>query len=141
MGKQNDGGEAANVRSRNQNQSELETLIELESLNPDMHYRFVHERPQRQARIRAKGYRAVKASEDGVKPMVEEMIGPDDIIRDGDTILMCCPVDRFKGRRKQLGDLNRSRMAAPKAQFRKKTRGAGPGGEDVRVVTEDKTDK
>ncbi len=120
---------------------DLEALIDSSTLNPEYHYRFVHERPQRQARIRAQGYRPVLASEDGVKPLVEGIIGPDDVIRNGDCILMACPVERFQARREKINTLNRSKMAAPRAQFRKKTEGAGPGGKDVRVVTEDSTDK
>lgn len=131
---------AAEVKSRKGNE-DLEQILDLDTLDPDMHYRFVHERPQRQARVKAKGYRPVLAGEDQVKPLVEDMIGPDGIIRDGDTILMCCPKDRFKNRRKLLAEQNRARLAAPKGQFRKKTRGAAPGGEDVKVVTEDKTDR
>lgn len=136
--------EQASVRSRktsHPDMAELEGIVDLDTLDPDMHYRFGHERPQRQARLKAKGYRVVKVSQDKVKPVLEDMVGPDDTIRDGDTVLMCCPQERWKGRRRQLAETNRARLAAPKGQFRKKTRGAAPGGEDVRVVTADKTDR
>lgn len=121
---------------------EMETMIDMDTLDTEnYHYRFIHERPQRVARMRHRGYEPVLASQDGVKPMVEGMVGPDDLIHDGDTILMKVPRERFENGRKKLELLNRSRVAAPKAQFRKKTRGAAPGGEDVKVVTTDKHDK
>jgi hypothetical protein len=120
---------------------DLESLIDTSTLDNSYHYRFVHERPQRQARIRAQGYAPVLASADGVKTLVEGIVGADDIIRNGDCILMACPLERFQARRERVNTLNRSRLAAPRAQFRKKTERAGPGGKDVRVVTEDSTDK
>lgn len=120
---------------------ELESIIDPSTLDPNYHYRFVHERPQRLARIRAQGYQPVLASVSEIKPLVEGIVGADDIIRNGDCILMACPIERFQARRERINALNRSKMAAPRAQFRKKTEGAGPGGKDVRVVTEDSTDK
>lgn len=118
-----------------------QALVDINTFDPAYHYRFVHSRPQRVARMRHRGYEPVLASQDGVIPLVEGMIGADDLIHDGDTILMKVPREKFERGRQKLQLLNRSRVAAPKAQFRKKTAGAGPGGEDVRVVTEDKHDR
>lgn len=115
---------------------EIEGIVDRETLDPSMHYRFVQERPQRIARMRAKSYRLVSVSEDKVRSLLEDETA-DDRIRDGDTVLMCCPKERFQERRKKVNAVTRGRMAAPVANFRKKTRGAGPGGVDV-VVTTDK---
>lgn len=138
----------AEVKSRapkKRDPEDLEGLIDMESLDDSMHYRFVHERPQRVARLRHKGYRVVRVGEDEgadtVRALVEDIVSPDGTIRDGDTILMCVPKERHQAGRNKLAALNKARMVAPKQQFRKKTRGTGPGGEDVRVVTTDKTDK
>lgn len=118
---------------------EIEGIVDKTTLDPSMHYRFAQERPQRIARLRSRGYRPVSVSADGVKTLLEDGESADDRIRDGDTILMCCPKEIWKERRKKVAGVTRGRMAAPVANFRKKTRGAGPGGVDVAVTT-DKAD-
>jgi hypothetical protein len=121
---------------------DVESLIDTSSLDPSQHYRFCHERPQRQARLRSRGYVPVRADDEtGVIPLVEGLVGPDGIIRSGDCILMACPIERFQARRTKINTLNRSRMAAPKAQFRQKTQSARPGGKNIRVVEGDSTDR
>jgi hypothetical protein len=127
-------GESARVTPRLD--PEIEGIVDRETLDPSMHYRFAQERPQRIARLRAKGYRLVSVSEDGVKTLLGDAEAADDRIRDGDTILMCCPKERFLEGRKKVAKITRGRLAAPVAQFRKKTKGAGPGGVDVGVTTD-----
>lgn len=127
-------GESARVTPRLD--PENEGILDRETLDPSMHYRFVQERPQRVARLRARGYRPVSVSEDGVRTLLQEGETADDRIRDGDTILMCCPKEKFKENRKKVAAIARGRMAAPVANFRKKTRGTGPGGVDVGVTTD-----
>jgi hypothetical protein len=117
---------------------EIEGIVDRETLDPQYHYRFVQERPQRIARLRAKGYTPVSVSEDGVKTIIGDDEPADDRIRDGDTILMKVPKDRFTESRKKVAKVTRGRLATPVAQFRKKTRGAGPGGVDIGVTTTDK---
>lgn len=126
-------GETASVTPRLD--PEIEGFVDKSTLDKNMHYRFVQERPQRIARLRARGYRLVSVSEDGVKSLLEDETA-DDRIRDGDTVLMCCPKEKFKERRKKVAAVTRGRMAAPVANFRKKTRGAGPGGVDIGVTTD-----
>jgi hypothetical protein len=111
-------------------------IVDHETLDPDKHYRFVQDRPQRIARMRAKGYRLVSVSEDGVRTVLEDETGADDRIRDGDTVLMCTPAEKFEEGRKKLARVTRGRLVTPEAQFRKKTKGAGPGGVDIPVVTD-----
>lgn len=136
MGKNNGGEESARVTPRGLD-PELAGIVDLDSLDPAMHYRFAHERPQRISRLRAKGYRVVSVSGDGVRTLLEEE-SADDKIRDGDAILMCIPKEKFEAGRKKIAQVTRGRLAAPTAQFRKKTRGAGPGGVDVNVTTDTK---
>jgi hypothetical protein len=110
-------------------------IVDHETLDPQKHYRFVQDRPQRVARMRAKGYRLVSVSEDGVRTVLEDDEPADDRIRDGDTVLMCVPKEKFIEGRKKVAKVTRGRMAVPEAQFRKKTRGSGPGGVDIQVTT------
>lgn len=121
--------------------NEVEHYIDEETTDPEKHYRFVQKRPQRLARLKHKGYEIVKSSVHGVQPIVEGMLTAEDTIEDGDTILMMVDKTRFLEGREKLANLNRQRMAAPKAQFRRKTRGAKPDGSDIRIVTKDKFDK
>lgn len=116
---------------------DLHGIVDPESLDPDMHYRFVQNRPQRIARMRSRGYKVVSASEDGVKTLLEDEAA-DDTIRDGDTVLMATPKPRFEAGRKQLRKVTQGRLSSPKSQFRKKAKKAGPGGTEVTVVTTDK---
>lgn len=128
-------GESARVTPRGLD-PELAGIVDHETLDDAKHYRFVQDRPQRIARMKAKGYRLVSVSEDGVKTIIGDDEAADDRIRDGDTILMCTDKSRFEEGRKKLAKVTRGRLATPVAQFRKKTRGAGPGGVDVQVTTD-----
>jgi hypothetical protein len=102
------------------NESGEETIIDLSTLDPAMHYRRVQERPQRVSRMLAKGYRFVLASEDGVRTVTGEQNGADDKIRDGDTILMAIPKQHYLERKAKRDRLAQARLSAPKGQFRKK---------------------
>lgn len=128
-------GESARVTPRLD--PEMEGIVDRESLDPQYHYRFIQDRPQRIARMKSKGYSFVSATEDGVKILLEDSPA-DDKIRDGDAILMKVPKDRHEAGRKKVAAVTRGRMAAPTAQFRKKAQGAGPGGADVAVTTDTK---
>lgn len=99
--------------------------LEEDSLDPEMHYRFVSERQARQARHRALGYRPVSRSEDGVKLTTDSTDGAaEDLIRVGDTILMCTPKTKYEGRRNRIDSVARARLEAPEGQFRKKAKAA-----------------
>lgn len=130
--------EVAEVQSRAELPEGMEGIVDRDTLNTEeYHYRFVQDRPQNMARKRSKGYVPVIAEEEGVKTLTEE-VSADGMIRDGDSILMRVPLDRFKKRRKQLADFTESRLTAPVQNFMKKAKGSGPGGQDVRVDTSDK---
>lgn len=136
----NDQQSAALVRSRAALPEEMQGLVDLETLNTDeFHYRFVQERPQNMARKRSKGYTPVVAEEEGVSTITGE-VSADGLIRDGDAVLMKIPRERFEQGRKKLARLTEARLTAPVANFKKKTKGAGPEGKDIRVVDTDTED-
>lgn len=126
----------AEVKSRGLD-PELSGIIDTETLdNENYYYRLVQERPQRIARMKARGGTFVSATEDGVKTFLGDDAFADDKIRDGDTILMKFPRAKHEERKKAVRQLTRKRLAVPEAQFRKKTKKAGPGGKDINVVTD-----
>jgi hypothetical protein len=121
--KENKETKAAAVRAaevNSLNDSSEETIIDVNTLDPSMHYRRVQERPQRISRMLAKGYRFVSASEDGVQTVTKEINGADDKIRDGDTVLMAIPKQHYLERKAKRDRLSQARLSAPKGQFRKK---------------------
>lgn len=135
MASDSNAGESARVTPRLD--PEMEGIVDRETLDEAFHYRFIQDRPQRISRLRAKGYSLVSASEDGVKTLTGDEAA-DDRIRDGDTILMKIPKERFAEGRRKIAKVTRGRLSTPTAQFRKKTKGAGPGGVDVAVTTDTK---
>lgn len=107
-------------------------MVDPDSLDPDMYYRFVQMRPNRLAQLRARGYRPVSRSEDGVRLIYDmEQGGAEDTVQVGDTILMCLPKSIATERRSRRDRLRDARLSAPEGQFRKKATRA-----DVPVVTD-----
>lgn len=97
------------------------TLVDPESLDPDMHYRFAYESSNRLSRLYAMGYRTVKRSEDGVKLLYDMQQGAaEDLIRIGDTVMVCIPKKIHNERRARRDRLREARLSAPEGQFRKK---------------------
>lgn len=125
--------ESAVVKSRASNPEELPSIVDLESLNTEeFHYRFIQDRPQNVARKRSMGYIPVLAEEDGVQTITGE-VSADGLIRDGDSILMKVPRERYEQRRKKSKQLTDSRLATVDQSFKKKAKGTGPGGTDIPV--------
>lgn len=125
--------DAAEVNSRAELPEEMEGIVDLDTLNTaEYHYRFVQDRPQNMARKRSKGYKPVLAAEEGVETLTGE-VSADGLIRDGDSVLMKVPRARFEAGRKKIQVFTESRLTAPVQNFKKKTRGAGPGGKDILV--------
>lgn len=97
--------------------------LELETLDNNYYYRWVHERPQRVARMMARGYHIVSATESGVKTLTgQEDHAADDRLRNGDTVLMAVSKARYLEGRNEVQKLARKRLEAPERQFRKKAR-------------------
>lgn len=110
----------------NYSEEELIGGLDPDSLNPNLHYRFVSTSGQKIARRLVRGYRFVRPSEDGVRKLnAEEDDKGEDRIRHGDTVLMCIPKERHLEMEEKVRNLSRARLAAPKGQFRKKARGYG----------------
>lgn len=121
-GAQLDNIQSAEVASRSDPESVLE--LQRSTMNPNMHYRWVHVRPQRLTRMLAKGYRFV-TEDDNVKPLIEQGGAADNKIYNGDTVLMQVPKEQYLAGRKRVAEQTRGRLAAPKAQFRKKAERSG----------------
>jgi hypothetical protein len=97
---------------------DVEGMLELDmnTLDPDFHYKWVHDSPLRIARHRLRGYIPVQASE-GVGTVAGIDAATDGVIRVGDTILMKCPRERVRQREENNRRLAESRLAAPKKKF------------------------
>lgn len=106
-------------------------LLDPESLDPDMHYRFFNTSPSRIARARALGYRVVKR-EDGVRTLYDQE--DDDAtgtIVHGDRVLMMISKEKYDNRRRRKSQLATERLAGPARRFRSQAKQAG-----VRVAEE-----
>ena len=115
------------------------SILDPESLNPEKHYRFIQARPGRVARARKQGYKPVLRSDEDAPKLIEELDSGDsvdDLIRDGDRILMSVPKERKKHREKQLKKLQSQRMKAPVSSFKEKVKKAeGATRKRIRVDT------
>ena len=132
-----DQSDAASVQSRSALPEELEGIVDVNTLDTkNYHYRFIQERPQNMARKKAKGYVPVLAEDEGVELLAGE-VSPDGVIRDGDSVLMRVPKDRFRQRRKQIAKFTEDRLTAPVQRFKQKTKKAGPGGKDIKVDSDE----
>ena len=125
--------EVAEVKSRAALPEGMEGIVDLDTLNTDeYHYRFVQDRPQNMARKRSKGYKPVLAEQEGVRTLNEE-VSADGLIRDGDSVLMKVPKERFLAGRRKIRKFSEDRLSAPVQNFKTKAKGAGPGGKDIQV--------
>lgn len=106
------------VESRNEDvdamyAAEDDSILQLDpdTIDPEMKYRFVYNQDMRLARMKAKGYDFVDAS-DGVK-LREALVGKvngEGHILVGDTVLMRCPKRRYDRRRRGIRELTEARM-------------------------------
>ena len=98
-------------------------LVDPETLDPSLHYRFGREGRIRQARLRARGYRPVHRG-DGVRLLSddnpEDEGDPDEVIRVGDLVLMACPKAEYERRQQKAQDLANRRLENADARFKKK---------------------
>lgn len=101
--------------------------IDPATLDPNMHYRFVYTGGNKIARRLTRGFRFVRRSEDQVKQLYGEEGSDkgDDMIRHGDTVLMCIPKEKHDAMVERVRNQSRARLAAPKGQFRKKAKNLG----------------
>jgi len=100
-------------------------ILDEDTLDKGMHYRFIQTRPAAVARAKLKGYRVVKPSEDGVKTLYDqEDADAEDVIKHGDRILMAVPKARHQKHRKDVRDLATSRIKSVEAKTRQLAREA-----------------
>jgi hypothetical protein len=100
-------------------------LLDENTLDPDMTYRWVLNAPANLTRRQAQGYRLVSREEDGVATCVPDEKSPDDYIRNGDSILMCCPKALVAERRSRTLQMSEKRLGAPVAQFKREHQHSG----------------
>jgi hypothetical protein len=114
--------------------------LDPETMEEGRHYFYGQERKARQAALHKKGYRVESRSEHGVRRLTDSMAGQqgetEDVIRNGDTILMSCPTDVWEEREERKARLTRARMNVPEASFRKKARQSGL--KPSQIITDDK---
>lgn len=100
-------------------------LLDPETLDSDMHYRFVLRSPTRVAQARAKGYVEV-SREDGVRTLYDQ--ADDDgtgVIMHGSRVLMCCPKAKKEARERRMLNLANARLRSPVEGVKTKARRAG----------------
>ena len=98
---------------------ELSNILDMDTLDPEMHYHFVQRRQKRISSAMRQGYRTV-VPEDGVKCLFDEMQKDDGTgaILDGDTVLMMTTKDNFERRDKAKDTRRRGRIASADQRFR-----------------------
>lgn len=101
------------------------TTLEPDTLDAAFHYRFVHNSPAKISKRIRRGWSFGRKSEGVRKQFDNQQEGVDDFIYDGDTVLMKIPKDLHEAQRQRVAEVSRSRLAAPKGQFRKKTASSG----------------
>lgn len=116
----------ASVESRADPQEVL--LLDPETLDPNLHYRWVANNHAAITKRTVQGYRLVSRKEDGVRLVIEPQKASDDYFYNGDTVLMCCEKERVEGRQKQIERIANQRLRAPVHQVREQHGAAGfPG--------------
>ena len=113
------------------------SLINTDSLDPNFHYRFIQNRPNRVARARKQGYKPVLTTDENAPELTSDSDeSTDGLIRDGDRILMSVPKERKTARERQTRKLQNQRMKAPVSGFKKKVKGAESKlGKRIRTTT------
>lgn len=114
--------------------------LDLDSLNRDYTYRWVHKSPKKVARARAKGYRLVDPQ---AEPAIRTVGGESPESTDGtysvgDVVLMRVPKSTHKARRRALKKRGDQRLKGPERKFRRDAQVAGQArglSEPIEVIT------
>jgi hypothetical protein len=126
----------ANIDLDDRRSPDESALLDPDTLDPDMHYRFVLRSPTRVAQARAKGYVEVSRA-DGVRTLYDE--ADDDgtgVIMHGSRVLMCCPKAKREARERRMLQVANARLRSPVEGVKTKARRAG-----VKVLEGDKSSK
>lgn len=121
-----------NVEVEQLEHGQIASLLELdpETLDPSLHYRWVNATPLKVGKAKVRGYRAI-LSDSGVRTLAGYLDDTSDgTMRIQDVILMACPVEKWRGRKRAALKQVRARLSAPKKQFKKNARA-----KRVRVIT------
>ena len=109
---------------RNFAYDDIQSLQDLDpsTLEDDMHYRWVRADPLRIGKAKIKNYRFVNV-EEGVKTKAGYLDDSSDgTMRIMDTVLMCCPLKEWRGRKRAAMKKADARLSAPKKQFKRNAR-------------------
>lgn len=109
-------------------------LLDPDSLDSSKYYRWVQSRPQNIAKKKAMGFQLVSKKSSGVKSLVDLERTVDDTIRFSDSVLMCCPKDRYLRRRSQKQTVIRDRLEATSQRFKEKVDRAAASGLNVKFT-------
>lgn len=104
-----------------QEDRDVNSLLQLDesTMDPSKHYRWVREAPLAVGKAKMKNYVLVHR-DDGVKTMAGYSDDSGDgIMRIGDVILMCCPLEEWRTRKREQLHFANSRLSAPAKQFKK----------------------
>lgn len=113
-------------------------VLDEETLDPNLHYRWTTNNPNQISRRISQGYRLVSRKTDGVKTLIEDQKQPDDRIYNGDLVLMCCDARSRAKRRQDKIELADKWLSAPADEF--KTRHSQSGVRNSRVLYDEEGD-
>ncbi len=112
------------INVENLEQGDIASLLELDTatLDPGMHYRWVRAVAKNVGNAKIKGYTVVP-SDGEVKTRAGYLDDTSDgTMRIQDVILMACPLDRWRTRKRAALKKGNARLTAPKKQFKKSAR-------------------
>lgn len=112
------------VEVRNLEHDNIQTLLELdqETLDGTRHYRWVRADPRKMGNAKIKGYSIVpKDGEVRTRALYLDDTA-DNTMRIQDVVLMSCPLDSWRDRKRAQIKKSNARLAAPKKQFKKNAR-------------------
>lgn len=124
----------AQVVVQDRTDPEMALVLDPASLDPNLHYRFVQDRPTNLAKMKARGYRYVSRTKDKVKTLVELEQTADDTIRHADMVLMYTSKEAYHKRQRNKASLVRDRLEATHESFKEKVAQAQAAGVDVRLI-------
>lgn len=109
----------ARIAVEERSDPETAGILDSDTLDPRMHYRFIQVRPKRIASAKRAGYKPVDRKRDGVRTLVE---GDQDdgtgAIVDGDTVLMMIPREAHRRRRLASKQRRIGRLRSADRRFR-----------------------
>jgi hypothetical protein len=113
----------AYVEGKDRRHQSDSAILDEETLDPNMHYRFIQERPTSISRAKLKGYRLVRPSETDVRTLYDQEDQPgEDIIKHGDRILMAIPKSKHHRNRRDISEMTLRRLQSNDQKVRELAR-------------------